>query len=354
MWEGSQFGHNKNAEKIPYFFLAKFMVCDCGEVAFWIFQSPALFNIIYFPCRTMSGFTKCPYWPNNCKFGTTCRHPHPDVPACRNWPDCPRGPACAFKHEGYVPPAHPPRKKTQAAAGGGGASTGDAAVLLEVQKLRIQLTQMEIANEREKRKDRERIEKQKEKKEEQKRIAKEKKEEQERIANEPQEMRGVDTEDGYAYTYYGMVKNGKPCGHGRRDYDDGHEFVGNFQNGKKNGHGVYTNAKGNIYDGQYKDDKKNGHGVFTWANGDIYDGLFKDGKQHGHGVYTWADGDVYDGQWKDGEKNGHGVNTWASGSVYDGQWKDGKQHGHGVHTWADGRSFREKHINGHEIWSKRI
>lgn len=144
---------------------------------------------------------------------------------------------------------------------------------------------------------------------------------------------------GNKYTYKGQIKNDKPHGLGKANYENGNKYEGEYKDGKANGHGVETMANGDKYDGEWKDGKKHGHGVMTLAGGYKYDGEFKDDNMNGHGVYTDADGDKYDGEFKDNNQHGHGVYTGVDGTKYDGEFKDGNQHGHGVLTKADGSKY---------------
>ncbi len=52
---------------------------------------------------------RCPYWPNRCKFGITCRNFHPVVRNCVHWPvnnltgeTCKYGDRCLYLHSGFA------------------------------------------------------------------------------------------------------------------------------------------------------------------------------------------------------------------------------------------------------------
>ncbi|KAK7534237.1 uncharacterized protein J3D65DRAFT_632840 [Phyllosticta citribraziliensis] len=89
--------------------------------------------------------------------------------------------------------------------------------------------------------------------------------------------------------YVGLLRNGRPHGHGRRIYFDGSHYSGPFCLGERQG----------------------ACGSLTFANGDVYTGAWAADAPHGVGsLVERATGNAYHGGWRAGKRFGEGVTHW--------------------------------------------
>ena len=130
--------------------------------------------------------------------------------------------------------------------------------------------------------------------------------------------------------YSGELKNGVPCGHGKRTYrDDTYGvYTGEFNNGVFHGHGHHTiphRGGTSVYVGEFKDDQQHGHGhqtITVQGVTFVYVGEFK-GEPYGHGhlKVTSASGNTIDedcvGEGGGSLRTMKTIQTYANGDVLD-------------------------------------
>ena len=157
------------------------------------------------------------------------------------------------------------------------------------------------------------------------------------VAKQPDLTKLYD-ENNNLYDYFGEVKNNKPNGIGKQQFDNGNTYEGLMQEGKRNGKGTFTWTNGDIYTGNWLNDKKEGAGKITYKNGSVYEGNFVNDLMQGTGTFTWYDGHNYTGQWQQNLMEGIGTITEpygleiinCAGAVkYVGNFKNNQKHGKG-------------------------
>ena len=154
---------------------------------------------------------------------------------------------------------------------------------------------------------------------------------------------------GWATTFTGTMKGGKPHGEGYYDWGDGEFYKGGDKDGLKHGYGVieffdWMDGPGK-YEGEFRNGKWHGKGKFT-AEWGVYEGGFKNGDFHGRGVYKYDNGNRYEGEFKDDKEHGQGVFVWKDGARYEGEYMDGKRHGHVVTKFANGNRYEGEYKDG--------
>jgi len=123
--------------------------------------------------------------------------------------------------------------------------------------------------------------------------------------------------------YYGSLRDGKPNGRGRVEWDNGARYEGTFENGVYQGRGRFVGADGRRYEGEFANGLFDGRGRFESPNGEIYEGDFEKGEFTGYGTWTSPSGARYRGSFLKGRMNGEGRYYDGQGEVYEGEFVDG-------------------------------
>ena len=100
--------------------------------------------------------------------------------------------------------------------------------------------------------------------------------------------------------YYGSLRDGKPNGRGRIEWDNGASYKGEFANGLFDGRGRLEAANGEIFEGDFDKGEFTGYGTWSRPDGARYRGAFLKGRMHGEGRYFDGQGEVYEGEFVDG------------------------------------------------------
>ncbi|XP_073972654.1 uncharacterized protein isoform X2 [Rhodnius prolixus] len=123
-----------------------------------------------------------------------------------------------------------------------------------------------------------------------------------------------------SYRYDGYWLNGRRHGWGvlsKFSEENGYRIVydGEWGQGKPRGHGIRQYSDGGYYNGDWKNGKRDGFGEMWYANEDYYGGLWLKDLKHGIGVYVYSN-------WKDDRKNGQGsLFNMNTGIVQQGLWR---------------------------------
>jgi hypothetical protein len=123
--------------------------------------------------------------------------------------------------------------------------------------------------------------------------------------------------------YYGSLRDGKPNGRGRLEWDNGALYEGNFQDGVYQGRGRFVGADGRRYEGEFANGLFDGRGRFESPRGEIYEGDFEKGEFTGYGTWSRPDGARYRGGFLKGRMHGEGRYSDGQGEVYEGEFVDG-------------------------------
>ena len=123
--------------------------------------------------------------------------------------------------------------------------------------------------------------------------------------------------------YYGSLRDGKPQGRGRVEWDNGAYYEGNFENGVYQGRGRWASADGRRYEGEFSNGVFDGRGRFEASNGEIYEGDFEKGEFTGYGVWTNPAGARYRGGFLKGRMHGEGRYSDGKGEIHEGEFVDG-------------------------------
>lgn len=173
----------------------------------------------------------------------------------------------------------------------------------------------------------------------------------------------VKGEENYT-TYSGEFKEGKKCGCGEFNFENGNVYTGSFDEDTMNGIGQIIYNSTDVYIGNWENGKKNDFGIYIWSDNYVYAGDFKDGKMDGQGIcYNDLGEIIYNGEWKNNLIDGIGVYNWGNGKRYEGEFFQGKKHGKGIFylndelvydgTWKfDKPSIFDKSLD--EIFSLRL
>jgi len=165
-------------------------------------------------------------------------------------------------------------------------------------------------------------------------------------------------------TYSGEFKEGKKCGCGEFNFENGNVYTGSFDEDTMNGIGQIIYNSTDVYIGNWENGKKNDFGIYIWSDNYVYAGDFKDGKMDGQGIcYNDLGEIIYNGEWKNNLIDGIGVYNWGNGKRYEGEFFQGKKHGKGMFylndelvydgTWKfDKPSIFDKSLD--EIFSLRL
>jgi hypothetical protein len=100
--------------------------------------------------------------------------------------------------------------------------------------------------------------------------------------------------------YYGSLRDGKPNGRGRMEWDNGARYQGEFANGLFDGRGRLESPNGEIYEGDFEKGERTGYGTWSRPDGARYRGSFLKGRMHGEGRYVDGQGELYEGEFVDG------------------------------------------------------
>jgi hypothetical protein len=123
--------------------------------------------------------------------------------------------------------------------------------------------------------------------------------------------------------YYGSLRDGKPNGRGRVEWDNGALYEGNFQDGVYEGRGRFVGPDGRRYEGEFANGLFDGRGRFESPNGELYEGDFEKGEFTGYGTWSRPDGARYRGTFLKGRMHGEGRYSDGQGEVYEGEFVDG-------------------------------
>jgi hypothetical protein len=123
--------------------------------------------------------------------------------------------------------------------------------------------------------------------------------------------------------YYGSLRDGKPNGRGRLEWDNGTVYEGAFENGVYQGRGRFVGADGRRYEGEFANGLVDGRGRFESPNGEIYEGDFEKGEFTGFGTWSSPDGARYRGGFLKGRMHGEGRYSDGKGEIYEGEFVDG-------------------------------
>jgi hypothetical protein len=123
--------------------------------------------------------------------------------------------------------------------------------------------------------------------------------------------------------YYGSLRDGKPNGRGRVEWDNGALYEGNFQNGVYEGRGRFVGPDGRRYEGEFANGLFDGRGRLESPNGELYEGDFEKGEFTGYGTWSRPDGARYRGAFLKGRMHGEGRYSDGQGEVYEGEFVDG-------------------------------
>jgi len=123
--------------------------------------------------------------------------------------------------------------------------------------------------------------------------------------------------------YYGSLRDGKPNGRGRVEWDNGALYEGTFENGVYQGRGRFVGADGTRYEGEFANGVFEGRGRYESRNGEIYEGDFEKGEFTGHGAWSRPDGARYRGAFRKGRMHGEGRYSDGKGEIYEGEFVDG-------------------------------
>ena len=143
----------------------------------------------------------------------------------------------------------------------------------------------------------------------------------------------VDT-DGTRFVYWGPMKNERPDGKGKAEFNNGDKYDGKWVNGMREGKGVYKFESGDVYEGYFKNSFFHGNGTYKNSNGDVYVGNWELGYRSGRGKYTYKEGNAYEGTFKRGLLDGSGTFTWTNGDKYSGEYSRGYRYGQGTYSSA--------------------
>ncbi|HUQ75247.1 MAG TPA: C13 family peptidase [Burkholderiales bacterium] len=100
--------------------------------------------------------------------------------------------------------------------------------------------------------------------------------------------------------YFGSLRDAKPNGRGRVEWDSGARYAGEFANGRFDGRGRFESASGEIFEGDFDKGEFTGHGTYSRADGARYRGQFVNWRMHGEGRYSDGKGEIYEGEFVDG------------------------------------------------------
>ena len=131
----------------------------------------------------------------------------------------------------------------------------------------------------------------------------------------------ITTPDGARY--YGSLRDGKPQGRGRVEWDNGQVYEGTFDNGVYEGRGRFVAADGRRYEGEFAKGLFDGRGRFESASGDIYEGDFDKGRFTGYGTLSRPDGTRCRGAFVDWRMHGEGRCADGKGEIYEGEFVEG-------------------------------
>lgn len=123
--------------------------------------------------------------------------------------------------------------------------------------------------------------------------------------------------------YYGSVREGKPQGRGRVEWDGGALYEGTFENGVYQGRGRFVSADGKRYEGEFANGLFDGRGRFESPAGEIYEGDFEKGEFTGYGTWSNPEGARYRGGFLKGRMHGEGRYSDGKGEVFEGEFVDG-------------------------------
>jgi len=123
--------------------------------------------------------------------------------------------------------------------------------------------------------------------------------------------------------YYGSVRDGKPQGRGRVEWDNGAYYEGTFENGVYQGRGRFVSGDGRRYEGEFANGLFDGRGRFESPGGEIYEGDFEKGEFTGHGSWSNREGARYRGGFLKGRMHGEGRYSDGKGEVYEGEFVEG-------------------------------
>ena len=149
-------------------------------------------------------------------------------------------------------------------------------------------------------------------------------------------------------TYFGLLKNDIPNGHGLYHFQNGEIYYGDIINDKFDGKGKYIYTNGEYYIGQWKNNLRYGKGILYYSNHNIkYDGDFKEDKYEGNGKYYYENGEYYLGQFKNNYNDGKGIIYYSNGNIkYEGYFVNDKFDGDGKYVYEDGVYYIGHFKNG--------
>jgi hypothetical protein len=123
--------------------------------------------------------------------------------------------------------------------------------------------------------------------------------------------------------YYGSLRDGRPHGRGRFEWDNGSRYEGTFENGVYQGRGRFVAGDGRRYEGEFANGLFDGRGRFEGPGGEIYEGDFEKGEFTGFGTLSRPDGSRYRGGFLKGRMHGEGRYSDGKGEIYEGEFVDG-------------------------------
>ena len=130
--------------------------------------------------------------------------------------------------------------------------------------------------------------------------------------------------------YTGEFKNGKCCGYGVMEYNDGKKYVGQWKSNLKNGKGDLFTENGELeYSGEFVRSEKEGKGE-EYEEGITYKSAFKAGKRHGEGILVTILSNYVHSRDYPIKIGKHLLDKKYNAEIYIGQFKSGKKDGYGV------------------------
>ncbi|KAH8617048.1 putative MORN repeat [Trypanosoma vivax] len=243
-------------------------------------------------------------------------------------------------------------KRAKRAAFGFPTDSTEMAVYLKWEEMRPELPSAAELQERQKRRDKARLERLAERQRREQEQRENDEEEEEEDANEEEEEEEEENEPLPEELVYDALPEyhdewgDRGTGVVKQIGELGVYFGSRKRNGTKHGLGMALFPNGDAYSGEYDNNQRHGIGVYWWAQqGVIYTGRWHQGVRHGRGRIVYPDGSRYNGTWARDVKHGTGYYQYADGSSYDGAWVHNKKHGYGVYRFTDGSSFHGSFVD---------
>ena len=125
------------------------------------------------------------------------------------------------------------------------------------------------------------------------------------------------------FEYTGELKDLKPHGFGRWQFDKIRFYEGEFKHQRKHGKGTFVDVDYSYYVGEFVENKRHGQGKEVYPpipGGGSYEGEFKNDKRHGRGILVFENGSSYEGEFKDDYMNGYGIYKIDNKMKFEGQF----------------------------------